>query len=256
MVRAILGGHKTQTRRIVNMDKLRVQLPRPVRGDGPWDHLEVLPGAYRAKMNPHGAVTICSTGQGFDFGVKPGEFDLVCPYADGSTHLGDYGNGRKAWTITARGRLWVRETWQAWQCVSHERDEWDPITREVRMGESWAEWVELRGRPNGIEYRADGKSVGPWTPSIHMPRWASRITLEVTGVRIERLHDISEEDAKAEGAAYRISDGGDLAGAFSHVDTTINYRAHFADLWRSINGAASWDANPWVWAISFHRVLK
>ena len=87
-----------------------------------------------------------------------------------------------------------------------------------------------------------------------MPRWASRITLDITAVRVERLQDVSEEDARAEGAARRISPGGDLAGAFDHVDTPIGYRNHFADLWRSINGNDSWDANPWVWVVEFKRV--
>lgn len=72
-----------------------------------------------------------------------------------------------------------------------------------------------------------------WRPSIHMPRWASRITLEVTGVRVERLQDISESDARAEG-----------------VESSEQFRT----LWRRINGAESWKANPFVWVVEFYRI--
>lgn len=82
-----------------------------------------------------------------------------------------------------------------------------------------------------------------WSPSIHMPRWASRITLEITGVRIERLHDISESDALAEG----ISPEMDIAWQ-SGDDTPVGL---FGELWESINGANSWDEDPWVWVIEF-----
>ena len=103
-------------------------------------------------------------------------------------------------------RLWVRETW------GHNPE------------------------GPGYVYRSDGdfdmKFHGDrWRPSIHMPRWASRITLEVTGVRVERLQDINEEDALAEGVEHA-----------------------FRSLWESINGPGSWDANPWVWVVEFRRV--
>ena len=89
-------------------------------------------------------------------------------------------------------------------------------------------------------------------PSIHMPRWASRITLEITRVRVERLRDISEEDARAEGARPSIV-GDDL----DH----LKFRAGFQTLWDSINGKPrkdspdiSWEANPWVWVVEFKLV--
>ena len=77
-----------------------------------------------------------------------------------------------------------------------------------------------------------------WRPSIHMPRWASRITLEITGVRVERLNDISEADCRAEGLADNVD------------------RAHhwYRVLWEQINGPGSWNANPWVWVVEFKRV--
>lgn len=85
--------------------------------------------------------------------------------------------------------------------------------------------------------------------SIHMPRWASRITLEIVGVRVERLQSISEEDARAEDAeAVNITDPGDTAETYSHL-------VGFRRLWTSIHGPGSWEANPWVWVLSFRRVV-
>ena len=107
-----------------------------------------------------------------------------------------------------------------------------------------------------VAYRADGeyparlKDTHVWRPSIFMPRWASRITLKITGVRVERLQDISEDDAIAEGAipvSGFNSDGSN--GPTTYIDA-------FADLWDSINAKRGfgWDANPWVFVLGFERV--
>lgn len=102
---------------------------------------------------------------------------------------------------------------------------------EAKHGRSWAEHApEPRNMP----------AFKMWKPSIHMPRWASRISLEVTAVRVERLQDISEADARAEGAA---------------APPHLSYRDGYAWLWDSINGPGAWDLNPYVWCISF-RVLE
>jgi hypothetical protein len=77
-----------------------------------------------------------------------------------------------------------------------------------------------------------------------MPRWASRITLEITEVRMQRLHDISEEDARAEGAPPGLNPDG----------SGESYVAGFGDLWESIHGPSGWNANPWVWAITFRGI--
>lgn len=157
-------------------------------------------------------------------------------------------------------RLWVKETWQAWQCVSHEYDDWEPITREARGGARWAEWMETNGRPDRIEYRATSKSLGPWISAIHMPRWASRITLEIAEVRLESLQNISEADAVAEGVgvAYR-----DVPVAMGNCKVWRDYsdmtqwqtsaRSSYRSLWESIHGPGSWAENPWVWVITFPR---
>lgn len=212
MVRAILDGRKTQTRRVVK-----------------------LVGADTLEEREDGSLWPYSST--WADGDERGPW-LACPYGE----PGD--------------RLWVRETWQAWKQVSIESDEWDPITREVRSGEDWALWVELRGKPDKIEYRATSESVGPWTPSIHMPRWASRITLEVVSVRVERLQEISNEDAKAEGVRAFEHDGAGVYEDYELGDGTWcnDARGSFATLWRSINGPESWAANPWVWRVEFKRL--
>ena len=127
--------------------------------------------------------------------------------------------------------------------------------------ETWAQPFKRTAKSTGVIYRADGPEHlslaahqwgegAPWRPSIFMPRWASRLTLEVTEVRVQRLQEISEEDAKAEGVEpYRPAegDGGAHEGA-------AWYRIQFSHLWDEINGKrAPWASNPWVWAISFKR---
>lgn len=134
-------------------------------------------------------------------------------------------------------RLWVREGFSGphyqSKCRPSEWSDSDPI------------WYWADGNPEG----------GDWTrnkPSIHMPRWASRILLEVTGVRVEKLRDISESDAKAEGA--RSADP--ATGRECILDPSMgSYRLHYRDIWESINGPGAWDANPWVWVIEF-KVLE
>ena len=181
MVRAILDGTKTQTRRVVKHCKCKIT------------------GAELAACEIAGE-------------VNAGDY-TNCPY-------GQPGN-----------RLWVRETWAA----PHSEDARPPSAIQC-------DWMR-------IHYAATEDRGGLlWRPSIHMPRWASRITLEVTGVRVERLHDISAEDAIAEGVRVHEDHHGKPRGSiYSPVQA-------YRDLWESINGAGSWDANPWVWVVEFKRV--
>lgn len=254
MIRKLLDEPrpKTQTRRIVNLDRLRVRLDRPVRNEWfegmPRDiRLEAPPGIHRAHTNQHGAISIDVKGQ--SFGLKPDEFHFECPYADGDTHLGVYGAGRKLWTIVARAsRLWVKETFRA---ISWTED--DQATIEYRADsatiagdigdEDPLAWIEREAarmealgatEEDGLLRLPEGVAI-PWRPSIFMPRWASRISLDVASVRIERLHEISEADAMAEG--------------FENV-------AAFRALWCELNGAESWEANPFVWVVSFTRAKQ
>ncbi|HEJ6970394.1 TPA: hypothetical protein SMF36_000345 [Serratia marcescens] len=211
MVRAILDGRKTQTRRVianVGSDNC-IPLQKPTKTkDGIYTHVMDAPG--------HG----------------------LCPFG----RVGE--------------RLWVRETWGV---VSHDFDENERIIDWVpdRPATAIHEMPFGNGYYSGHAiYAADGEFTwgdddghgerSCWKPSIHMPRWASRITLEITGVRVERLNDISHDDAKAEGCCY--GRGGGIP------DFAVTPADHFPTLWASIYGEESWNANPWVWVIEFRRV--
>jgi hypothetical protein len=122
-------------------------------------------------------------------------------------------------------RLWVRETWKT-----------------------------APGGGEDVYYRADGHidiKEWPWKPSIFMPRWASRITLEVTGVRVERLWQITEADAIAEGCREEEGSPEDIAILGPGSWTA---KLEYMMLWEEINGEGSWAKNPWVWVVSFRRV--
>ena len=182
MVRAILEGRKTVTRRAVKPD---------------WIQSERLP-----------------------IQTAPGLFHFWCS----GEHLCPYGQ--------AGDRLWVREAWAQ-------------INVAQAPGESW---VVYRECDNRTDYG------GPWKPSIHMRRRDSRILLEITAVRVERLQDISEEQAKAEGVRL-YTDHAEL-GDWWHVEGIETYsadpRKSFELLWTSISG--DWNTNPWVWVVEFKRV--
>jgi hypothetical protein len=186
MVRAILGGLKTQTRRPVK--------PQPEMGHGgEWTH-------PACEDEPQWSAHL---GEAIRW---------VCPFGQ----PGD--------------RLWVRETWRI-----------DGVGRTIaiKLGGSDPSLFE------NLSFFADcefdpGLKPGPWIPSIHMPRWASRIILEITDVRVERVQDISEADAMAEGAPWE--------------DCWPTYRQSFEALWCRIYDSQSWDANPWVWVVEFRRI--
>jgi hypothetical protein len=118
--------------------------------------------------------------------------------------------------------------------------------------ETWKPHVDKTVHTPAI-YRADythdrlADSLGPWRPSIHMPRWASRLTLHLTDVRVQRVQEISEEDAQAEGVEAMYLD--DLG------QTWKSYRRGFESIWDSINAKRGygWTANPWIWALTFER---
>lgn len=148
----------------------------------------------------------------------------------GWTRVGPYG--------APGDRLWVKETWHP--CAR--------IGLNVEVEYLADESSETR-RWNGDGDMDAMIARDAWRPSIFMPRWASRITLDVTSVSVERLHDITEEDAKAEGVE-RVN-GHPVRGAVFGVGPT--YREGFAQIWHDIHGAESWNANPWVWRVGFRR---
>lgn len=195
MVRALLAGTKTQTRRALKL--------------------------------PHGFWETSDSGQLVPIPVN-------CPYGQ----PGD--------------QLWVRET-------THKRPMLNILTGE-----------QLAPIYDGGAYSADNEDVltrngfdlAWWysrksCPSIHMPRWVSRISLEITGVHVERLQAIAEADIHAEGAISEewLDWREDAGNVGLPPDSRIeNERDVFRNLWESINGPDSWDSNPWVWVIKFKRV--
>ncbi|HIG8012563.1 MULTISPECIES: morphogenetic protein [Klebsiella pneumoniae complex] len=147
-------------------------------------------------------------------------------------------------------RIWVRETFQG---PLFDYDLMDSYCKDPTPFEKPEFCVyKADGVPAPEFYDADDELHCCWRPSIHMPRWASRILLEITDVRVERLNAISQEDAQAEGM--------ELAGwrpTYSDPDSggeVMTPYDNFAELWSSIYGDESWKANPWVWVISFERV--
>ena len=234
MVRAILDGRKTQTRRIWKMPS--------------WAEWDLQEGGEKS-----GNLIPKDPKNGAWYSVD----EVACPYGE----TGD--------------RLWVRETWRigAWDC------ETGGIAVDYRADESARrEWINIEYGDDGEEfdrYVADsiqdcidagfecdadggyrwepGQSPCRWRSSIHMPRWASRIQLEITGIRVERLQDISEADAMAEGIDAALC--AELTTKSPWVGICAPAAVHaYAALWESINGTGSWDANPWVWVIEFCRI--
>lgn len=147
-------------------------------------------------------------------------------------------------------RLWVRETWGIQEgivCCAAARPN---IARgfDVEMGPKWTPVIHRAGREN---YAWGMYGPPKWKPSIHMPRTACRITLEVAAVRVERLQEISEADAIEEGVEPSIYGWKDYLKRDLHLGEAD---ASYASLWESINGPGSWEANPFVWVITFHRL--
>lgn len=233
MVRAILDGNKTQTRRIIRNQEwinggVKVYLPNDVFGDFPFRHIVAVKGVHTAYANSYGAVSV-SASQGHLLGLKPGEFEWISPY------------GKKG------GLIWVKE------CHRYTDSNYIIGVRVLYEADQLIKWV--KASPHVAIYRPDKKR-----PSIFMPRWASRIQLRILDIQLQRLNDISEEDAKAEGiqltpcshpecVAVRQMTGKDPCACSS-------YRAAFALGWDGINAKRGypWASNPWVWCISFKRI--
>ncbi len=294
MVRAILEGRKTQTRRVVS-ERSRVGYP----------HCEIV--AFHASMTEFKTVgglrfeTRCPYGQpgDRDWRREPIPADgwyyvrgLLAESAGGDArpvyvrvHDGDLlwgfserddpeamsldgGPTQEAVEWKRPGdRLWVRETFRYAEDLG---EDWERGHTDVNPfliydadghEQYWeTDWPNYQPPLNAAEvHNSEGqpdhwRSYGP-IPSIFMPRWASRIDLEITGVRLERLQDISEEDAKAEGAIAEPCDHArrtcDEIGCYGSTA-----KAAFRELWESINGPDSWQANPWVWVVEFKRVMS
>lgn len=233
MVRALIDGHKTQTRRVVKWKPL----PGEERTNLGYSGMSV--GDYCTGAPDSGKVLYCRRNGGVWHQITE---PVHCPYG------------------AAGDRLWVRETWMP--SIDVEGD--------VRYA---------------ADYDAAGlahmRSIQRWRPSIHMPRRASRITLEVADVRVERIREIALHDTLAEGIRIPVNArtghpllaltgakhlpgdylgkqnrdymrmNGAPGGEFDEADWV---RAHFAALWDNINGGGSWEQNPWVWVVTFRRI--
>jgi hypothetical protein len=201
MVRAILDGRKTQTRRTMkpppseffSPSKVQLYSPAVVDKDGFADAGPEMFGSYDRNGEDE--------GYKFPYGV-----------------VGD--------------RLWVKETWAANAFLNLVKPSDLPTDTQIFYRST---------------YSNDSHFV--WRPSIFMPRWASRITLEITAARVERLNEISEAAAEAEGLT-------EAAARDHHCDYGLDYRAAFRTLWDSINGKCAWDENPWVWVLEFKTLPK
>lgn len=197
MVKAILQGRKTMTRRIVK--------PQPTI-------------IIDARKSPNVAFALSA-----EFEIN-GSRTIICPYGQ----IGD--------------RLWVRETFAA-------------VMPPMGPGDDLPDWCNYRYKADPILW--DEPVDWKWKPSIHMPRLASRITLEITDIKVERLQDITEKDAIKEGIKI-------IHMAEKTVPVYANYLLEgklgttnpihsFDTLWRKINGNESWNTNPWVWVVSFKK---
>lgn len=241
MVRAILDGRKTQTRRVL---KLVGVMPDYIGPAGCEDD----PTCWGWEMDSGGYVTVEGDAKDHPPGWRNGWRDWAGAYAPGD-------------------RLWVRETWA-------RSDKHSFLTAYRADGQCGAWCWDGDGRPAFLHHgrvidpaRRDGggnyglpKFGGRWSPSIHMPRWASRLALIIEDVRLERLRDISEADAVAEGARqqHRIGDGPEhapwtMTGEGWRHDTP---REAFQYLWDSLSAKRGygWNRNPWVVALTFRAI--
>ena len=227
MVRVILAGNKTQTRRTKALE----YFSQPENDPNGWWCARVSDGvAYMVyKQSPH-------------------ERAVQCPY------------GR------AGDRLWVRESYRF--AASLDRLSPNDVGEKALDAGYSRPWAPT-------QFEADGRRTGSWRgfdtppavttpgklrPGIHMPRWACRLVLEITGVRVERLQDINENDAIAEGIE-RMPCGVPDTRLWRNYTPGNGWtpslaipQNSFRTLWESINGEASWDANPWMWAVEFRRI--
>jgi hypothetical protein len=264
MVRATLDERspKTHTR--------RVMMPQPdaslTRG-GTVTHFKPIGVSVKSQRAGYEAHDASGPLNAFRDGRDGVKADIDCPYG------------------AVGGRLWVRETF----ALTRRRPDFcDSLIRGGVKG-----IVGQRDSGRVIEYAANERVIPKphWLPSIHMPRWASRISLEITGIRVEQLHAVTDESAIAEGidefgtthrrGPFGITALGALAGIMASdkklsrrgfLASTIaaglvtlgadgkaeraSARGAFAHLWESINGPRGfgWDENPWVWVIEFKRV--
>lgn len=219
MVKAILDGRKTMTRRVVSFKDAW-----PFNNSNSWPYVKQLDdGTWMWADSPD-----------FNYPKNYMKNGIKCPYGQ----VGD--------------RLWVREKWGelGWhkgEIPIHKIKDYEGCERDIIYYQEIIEqcpdflWF---GEDESIEYRKDGGEVTHWKSSMFIPRWASRITLEITNIRVERVQDITEDDAEKEGDPKQ----GLIASENDHT-------TWFQHLWDSINGKKyPWESNPWTWVIEFKKL--
>lgn len=221
MVQALLAGRKTQTRRVIKNPINKIHWggePKKLFADWALSYLktfnEETGTVYFEVQSEVDDTTTCST---------------KCPFGG----VGDL--------------LWVREVWRVEKALDCDK----PSEIEPHMPVDYAaDGTEQNRHWNWMHPAFAGK----WRTPLFMPRWASRLTLEITGVRVERVQDISEADAIAEGCrGYRMDTGLEWAD----MERWVEPEEEYAQLWDSLHGkdpAHAWAANPWVWVLEFKRV--
>ncbi|ARS29062.1 hypothetical protein [Sphingomonas sp. KC8] len=248
MVRALLDGRKTQTRRI-----MKVQPPKNEDFPGSYFGVgrKVADGVKWHSLNDYPRLPKHPTKWDLDGSVGVARIAGFPMEYDARFAIGD--------------RLWVKETWQVGMsddgpCVALRANDDRVYPEFTGRDEGAGPSFDYEAHPAKAwrhgHWIADVEARGPWSSPLHMPRWASRLTLIVTDVRVERLQDISEADAIAEGI-WRdtipdgIIPGGNTSFGFSGYSGFPTAVSAYQCLWNHINGPDAWDANPWVVAVSF-----
>ena len=227
-VRAILDNLKSLTRRLKGLEKIN-------KTPDEWEQAVQLNDGSWSFWGPHGVDKEWVRNKAY-----PNGGGFKCPYGV----VGD--------------RLWVRETFAKYQTINHTRRMDGRSFAEISDGfaayraDGHETIVDLKDHirlMSGADLEAIEVENDKWKPSIFMPRWASRIDLEITGVRVERLQEITEEDAIAEGSQIPCAQL-----PKSCQQATMTERTQFSRIWDSINKKHPWELNPWVWVIEFKRI--
>ncbi len=219
MVRAILDGHKTMTRRVM---KPAFRNHRGFKqGDGLWID------GYKDSDKPNAHIKDYSVSS--VWWPKDSYIKEFAPYKPGDL-------------------LWVRETWK---CVKYDSMDGD-LSFGVEFKDGTRKYFEFDDNERYHQFGKFAFKEG-WQPSIYMPKEAARIWLEVTNIRVERLQEITEEDAKAEGIKTLFKHESHYDGTM-HSAITANHMLQFRELWDSLiaKRGYGWEINPWVWVIEFH----
>lgn len=278
-IRATALRTKTQFRRVVDLEKLEISVPKLVRSELPIPPVaQAEPGIYPATTNPHGAICavlsdprLGSEPRDRRLGMKPGEFHFRCPYGDGKTVLANLGE-RQIWMIvpSVETQLRVCETWSQSATDKYIVGYRADGECGAWMGDGAGGWVWVRhGWINGVARDKHGAHFGHsryggrWRPWNTMPPWASRFRLAIRSIRFERLQDITRDDAIAEGIPQTAGEATalgmfDNSRDFGHEWDNRTSVENFAYVWDATNmgRGVPFSANPWCWVGTYELVPR